>query len=66
MDTAEAKQIVLSDTLPPAPKFRDNIRRAPNRGFNLDRSDTLLALKNALRYVPEKLHDKLAPEFLEE
>ena len=66
MDKVEAKQIVLSDTLPPEPKFLDNIRRAPNRGFNLNYSDTLLALKNALRYVPEKLHDKLAPEFLQE
>ena len=66
MDNAEAKQIVLSDTLPPDPKFLEHIRRAPNRGFNLSRSDTLLALKNALRYVPEKLHDKLAPEFLQE
>lgn len=66
MDKVEAKQIVLSDTLPPEPKFLDNVRRAPNRGFNLNHSDTLLALKNALRYVPEKLHDKLAPEFLDE
>ena len=66
MDNAEANQIILSDTLPPEPKFLDFIRRAPNRGFNLNRSDTLLALKNALRYIPEKLHDKLAPEFLQE
>jgi len=66
MDNAEAKQIVLPESLPPEPKFLDSVRRAPNRGFNLNHSDTLLALKNALRYVPEKLHDKLAPEFLHE
>ena len=66
MDNAEAKQIVLPESLPPEPKFLDSVRRAPNRGLNLNHSDTLLALKNALRYVPEKLHDKLAPEFLHE
>lgn len=56
----------LSDTLPPPPKFDPQYRRAPNRGFDLTRGETVTAVKNALRYIPEKLHKILAPEFLEE
>ncbi|EGW38502.1 urocanate hydratase [Desulfosporosinus sp. OT] len=48
------------------PEFVEGIRRAPDRGFNLTPEQTKVALKNALRYVPEELHEKLAPEFLEE
>jgi len=66
MDNSKAIQIKLSDKLPPDPIFIDEIRRAPNRGYNLNRQDTLLALKNALRYIPQTLHEKLAPEFLNE
>lgn len=58
--------ISLSDKLPPPPSFDPQYRRAPNRGFNLTRSDTVTAVKNALRYVPEKIHKPLALEFLEE
>ena len=51
----------------PKPKdFRPGIRRAPNRGYDLNRHDTIVALKNALRYVPEEHHEVVAPEFLEE
>jgi urocanate hydratase len=56
----------LFDELPARPEFVQGIRRAPARHFNLCRKDTGLALKNALRYVPEKWHATLAPEFLEE
>jgi len=56
----------LFDELPPRPGFVQGIRRAPARHFNLSRKDTELALKNALRYIPEKWHASLAPEFLEE
>ena len=52
--------------LPKMPHFVDAIRRAPARHFNLTQKDTELALKNALRYVPEKWHAILAPEFLDE
>jgi urocanate hydratase len=48
------------------PKFEPGIRRAPNRGFRLTQAQTEVALKNALRYIPEELHEQLAPEFLEE
>jgi urocanate hydratase len=56
----------LFDELPPEPQFDQGIRRAPKRGFTLSRAETALALKNALRYIPEKWQAKLAPEFLEE
>lgn len=52
--------------LPEYPKFEEGIRRAPKREFTLNKAETELALKNALRYVPEKWHDVLAPEFLDE
>lgn len=61
-----AMEIKLPDTLPEYPEFIPGIRRAPSRGFRLSPAQTKIALKNALRYVPENLHDTLAPEFLEE
>ncbi|NLZ26552.1 MAG: urocanate hydratase, partial [Chloroflexi bacterium] len=60
------KRITLSDQLPPKKTFQEGIRRAPDRGFRLTKAQTVTALKNALRYVPESLHAELAPEFLEE
>ena len=56
----------LSSVLPPEPQFDPQYRRAPNRGYNLTPAETKIALKNALRYIPENLHAILAPEFLEE
>ncbi|PAT01497.1 urocanate hydratase [Candidatus Izimaplasma bacterium ZiA1] len=52
--------------LPEYPKFVEGIRRAPKREFVLTKEETSLALKNALRYVPEKWHSVLAEEFLNE
>ena len=48
------------------PEFEPGIRRAPNRGQVLNDKEVVLALKNALRYIPEKYHKELAPEFLKE
>jgi len=59
-------KITLSSQLPPYPEFKDGIRRAPDRGFRLTPSQTEIALKNALRYIPTELHRQLAPEFLDE
>ena len=59
-------EITLSKTLPPYPTFVEGIRRAPDRGYTLDPAQTATALKNALRYIPEELHETLAPEFMEE
>lgn len=56
----------FSDGLPPKAEFEPGIRRAPNRGQVLNDKETVLALKNALRYIPEKYHKEMAPEFLEE
>jgi urocanate hydratase len=52
--------------LPDMPGFIKGIRRAPKRDFTLSKRETELALKNALRYIPEKWHTTLAPEFLDE
>jgi len=67
--TAKALSVRLEDIFPELPEkksFAAGIRRAPKREFTLSKSDTELAIKNALRYVPEKWHEILAPEFLEE
>lgn len=56
----------LPDILPPRKTFAPNIRRAPSRGYDLCVGDTVLAVKNALRYVPPTLHETLATEFLDE
>ena len=63
---ANAMTIKLDLGYPDMPKFQEGIRRAPDRGFRLTKAQTKIALKNALRYVPEELHEKLAPEFMEE
>ncbi len=66
MDLSKAMKIKLPETLPKYPEFIDGIRRAPSRGYRLNKNQTKLALKNALRYIPFSLHEKIAPEFLEE
>ncbi|NLL37020.1 MAG: urocanate hydratase [Fretibacterium sp.] len=62
----DAMTIRLEGPLPAAPTFDPNIRRAPDRGWTLSKAETKLALRNALRYVPEEFHQELAGEFLEE
>ena len=52
--------------LPPYPSFKEGIRRAPHRESHLSEADMELALKNALRYIPKKHHEALAPEFMRE
>lgn len=66
MLNSKAMTIKLDPELPEYPPFEPNIRRAPDRGFTLSQDEAELALKNALRYIPEELHEKLAPEFMEE
>lgn len=66
LQISEAMTIKLGNELPPAPKFEEGIRRAPKRELNLTEREIEIALKNALRYIPEELHEKLAPEFLDE
>ncbi len=68
-DIAKAMEVKLEAIFPELPEqkpFEEGIRRAPKRDFKLSQADTELALKNALRYVPERWHGVLAPEFLDE
>ncbi len=66
IDVSKSMRIKLGPEIPPDPTFDPGIRRAPNRGFNLAESETVIALKNALRYIPSEVHEQLAPEFLDE
>ena len=66
LQMADITKIRLDDELPEKQEFEEGIRRAPDRGFRLTQSQTGVALKNALRYVPEQHHNILIPEFLEE
>ena len=59
-------KIALDSQWPEMPSFENGIRRAPDRGYTLNDQKTITALKNALRYLPAELHEKAAPEFLEE
>ncbi len=65
-DASGAMKIQLDGPLPSAPAFAPGIRRAPDRGFRLSRSQTIVALKNALRYIPDAHHAQLIPEFVDE
>ncbi len=62
----ESMKIKLDSVLPQYPEFIDGIRRAPRREMDLNKQEIELALKNALRYIPEELHEQLVPEFLDE
>lgn len=59
-------KFTLPNQLPDYPQFAEGIRRAPDRGYKLSPAQTATALKNALRYIPRELHEKLAPEFMDE
>ncbi len=66
IDISQSMTIRLDDELPEKTSFQEGIRRAPDRGFRLNKKQTQTALKNALRYIPEQHHTVLVPEFLEE
>ncbi len=69
IDISDSMTIKLEEIyggLPDIPEFVEGVRRAPKRDFTLSQKETELALKNALRYIPEKWHTTLAPEFLDE
>ncbi|MDF2909350.1 MAG: urocanate hydratase [Sporolactobacillus laevolacticus] len=65
-EITDSMMVTMDDELPKMPAFIDGIRRAPDRGFSLSEAQTKIALKNALRYIPEKFHKQLIPEFLNE
>ncbi len=58
--------ILPGEPLPPDPVFAKGIRRAPKREGQLSDHEKKTALKNALRYIPERFHEQMAPEFLKE
>ncbi|MBP6323090.1 MAG: urocanate hydratase, partial [Fusobacteriaceae bacterium] len=58
---------LTAEDIPQKPlEFDPKIRRAPKRVVKLSQSDIELALKNALRYIPEEFHEELGKEFYEE
>ncbi len=53
----------IPDTLPEIRKYETEINHAPKRKEILTTKEKELALRNALRYFPQKHHKILAPEF---
>ncbi len=68
-DISAAMSVRLDDlfeALPEMPDVMKGVRRAPRRSSDLSDTEIRLALTNALRYIPEKWHEDLAPEFMDE
>jgi urocanate hydratase len=53
----------IPEVLPPLPPAEPEVSHAPPRSLNLTPTERELALRNALRYFPPRLHAELAPEF---
>lgn len=58
--------VKLDDKLPEYPEFVPGKRRAPHRKSTLTEADKILAIKNALRYIPAQHHEVMAKEFAKE
>ena len=56
----------IPEQLPEVKEYDKSINHAPKRKDILTKEQKRLALKNALRYFPERLHAQLAPEFYNE
>lgn len=56
----------IPDTLPNKKELDPNVSHAPKRKDILSKEEKKLAVRNALRYFPEKWHEELAQEFSEE
>ena len=56
----------IPNKIPESKTFDNNINRAPLRKKILNSEEKKLALKNALRYFHNSMHEQLASEFLEE
>lgn len=64
-----AQEFARGLPLDPMPELKprsSNVPHAPKRNPNLTTSEEKLAIKNALRYFPNSLHEVLAPEFYKE
>ena len=56
----------IPDELPATIKYDESVSHAPKRKEILSLEEKKLAIRNALRYFPEKHHNVLAKEFAEE
>lgn len=56
----------IPDVLPEPREYDKEVNHAPKRKEILTEDEKKLALRNALRYFPEKFHKTLAPEFAAE
>ena len=56
----------IPDILPEPRPYDTTVSHAPRRKDILTPEEKVLALKNALRYFPQKHHAVLAPEFADE
>lgn len=56
----------IPDEIPDPPPDRPDLSHAPRRPLPLSAAERALALRNALRYFPPRLHARLAPEFARE
>ena len=56
----------IPDELPCVKEYDNNVNHAPKRKDILTKEEKRLALRNALRYFPDKHHAVLAPEFADE
>lgn len=56
----------LETALPEPGHFDPAMRRAPKRETTLSQQDKILAVKNALRYIPPQHHKVMAKEFYQE
>lgn len=69
MNVHSFKSMILAgipEELPKTKVYDETINHAPVRKDILTNEEKKLALKNALRYFPERHHGVLAPEFLKE
>lgn len=69
MTPEEFKKDILAgipEELPAHKPYDKNINHAPKRKDILNEQEKILAIKNALRYFPERHHAELAKEFAEE
>mgnify|MGYP000474654645 CR=1 FL=1 len=56
----------ITEELPSKKKYDLSVNHAPKRKAILNEDEKKLALKNALRYIPQHLHKELIPEFKQE
>jgi urocanate hydratase len=56
----------IPDELPAVKPYNSELSHAPKRKDILSKKEKQLALKNALRYFPEKHHKVLGKEFAKE